>query len=70
MNKPPDRPDRFLIWPEVHALVRLSRSTVWRLEQAGKFPPRIRISPGRVAWRESEIRDYVAGRWQPTTDAA
>jgi prophage regulatory protein len=63
-------PDRFLTWPEVHALIRLSRSTVWRLEKAGKFPPRVRISPGRVGWRASEIHDYIAGRWRPTTDAA
>jgi predicted DNA-binding transcriptional regulator AlpA len=53
----------------VHARVRLSRSTGRRLEQAGKFPPHIQISPGRVAWRETEIDDFVAGRWQPKTDA-
>lgn len=63
-------PDRFLNWAEVQALVRMSRSTVWRLERAGKFPPRVRISAGRVAWRESEIRDFVAGRWKPKDDAA
>jgi prophage regulatory protein len=60
--------DRLLTWPEVQARVGLSRSTVWRLESVGKFPPRLRISPGRVAWRENEIDDFVAGRWKPKTD--
>jgi prophage regulatory protein len=59
--------DRLLNWFEVNARVRLGRSTVWRLERAGKFPLRIHISPGRVAWRESEIDDFVAGRWKPKT---
>ena len=63
-------PDRFLNWAEVQALVRMSRSTVWRLERVSKFPPRVRISAGRVAWRESEIRDFVAGRWKPKDAAA
>ncbi len=69
MNKPPSRPDHLLYWPQVFDLIGLSRSTVRRLERAGKFPPHIRVSPGRVAWRASEIHDFVAGRWQPTTDA-
>ena len=62
--------DRLLNWAEVQARVRLSRTTVWRLERAGKFPRRIHVSPGRVAWRESEIDDFVAGSWKPDTDAA
>jgi predicted DNA-binding transcriptional regulator AlpA len=65
----PDRPMRLICWHEVRRRVSLSRATVWRLERAGKFPPRVRISAGRVAWRESEIIDFVAGRWRPKPPA-
>lgn len=64
-----EHPDRLLTWKEVHARVRLSRPTVWRLERAGMFPARARIN-GSVRWRESDIRDFVAGRWKPKSDAA
>jgi len=65
-----DTTDRFLTWPEVHARVRVSRTTVWRMERAGKFPPRVHSSDGRIAWRESEIDDFIAGRWKPKNNAA
>lgn len=63
------RPRRFLTWDEVRGRVRLSRSTVWRLERAGQFPPRIRISPGRVGWLENDIDDFILGHWKPRTPA-
>jgi prophage regulatory protein len=31
-----------------------------RLEEDGKFPKRLYLSPARVAWLESEIDDYIA----------
>lgn len=65
MTNPPDRPDRILSASEVRDRVNLSRQTVWRLERAGRFPPRIHLSPGRVGWRESEIDAFVAGSWRP-----
>jgi predicted DNA-binding transcriptional regulator AlpA len=46
---------------EVVAFVRLSRATVRRLEAAGKFPSRRRLSPGRVAWVADEVEAWVAG---------
>jgi prophage regulatory protein len=30
-----------------------------RLEEEGKFPKRVYLSPGRVAWIESEVSDYI-----------
>jgi predicted DNA-binding transcriptional regulator AlpA len=62
---PSSRPDRLMLWAEVRPRVGVSSSTARRLERAGRFPPRIRISPGRVAWRESEIDALVAGSWTP-----
>jgi predicted DNA-binding transcriptional regulator AlpA len=35
------------------------------MEANGHFPKRVQISPGRVAWRESEIDAFVASRWYP-----
>lgn len=46
-------------WPKVHALTGLSRSTVDRLEKAGKFPKRVRTSPNTVAWRGNELQVWV-----------
>lgn len=69
MTNPPDRPTRFLTWPEVCARVRLSRQTVWRMEAKGRFPKRVQISPGRVGWRENEIDGWIAGTWTPREGA-
>jgi prophage regulatory protein len=33
-----------------------------RLEAAGKFPRRIRISPRAAGWLESEINEYIRDR--------
>jgi len=65
MTNAPHHLDRFLTWPEVHALVRLSRTTVWRIERLGEFPKRRRISRGRVAWREAEILAWIRGTCTP-----
>jgi predicted DNA-binding transcriptional regulator AlpA len=40
----------------------MGRATAWRLERAGDFPPPVKISPGRVAWRESDILAWQASR--------
>ncbi len=39
--------------------VPLSRSQIWRLEQAGKFPKRVHLSERRTAWVEKEVDDWV-----------
>lgn len=54
--------DRLLPWPKVKAITGLSRTTAWRLQKAGDFPPPVVISPGRVGWRESELQAWKASR--------
>lgn len=54
--------DRFLGWSRVRDLTGLSRTTAWRLQKAGQFPVPIRISPSRVAWRESELLAWKVAR--------
>jgi len=64
--KPPETAN-----PEVHAVVlyadlvekfgiNLSKTHLARLEAAGKFPRRFHPTPGRTAWLQSEIREWLA----------
>jgi predicted DNA-binding transcriptional regulator AlpA len=60
-----DDGDRLITAEERRALIPLSDSQVWRQEQAGKFPRRIKLSSGqggRVAWSFREIKTYIAAR--------
>lgn len=40
--------------------IKISDSTIARLEAAGKFPKRVRLSTNSVAWIASEIEDHIA----------
>ncbi len=53
---------RFLRFPELRALkgIPYSRMHVDRLEKAGQFPKRVRLSSMTVAWIEEEIDDHIA----------
>lgn len=48
--------------PETSWWTGLSRSTIYRLEKLGKFPPRIKIGPRAVGWSRESIRDWLATR--------
>jgi len=52
--------DRFLREPEVLKLVGVSRMTLRRWEEAGLFPKRYKIGPNTVAWKESEVLQWIA----------
>lgn len=47
---------------ELQGLVPLSRSQIWRLEKAGRFPRRMLIGQRRVAWRFSDIVAWLNAR--------
>jgi prophage regulatory protein len=53
---------RLLPFREVAQRVALSRSTIWRLERAGQFPKRRRLSVNKVAWWEPEIEEWLESR--------
>jgi predicted DNA-binding transcriptional regulator AlpA len=38
----------------------ISLTTLWRLEKAGKLPPKIRIGSRSVGWRSDQIQDMLA----------
>lgn len=52
--------DRFIRLPEVLDRTGLSSVTIWRKERAGVFPARVRLGPNAVAWRESEVNEWMA----------
>ena len=43
-------------------LLEVSETFLWREEKAGRFPARVRLGAGAVAWFEDEIAEWVAGR--------
>jgi prophage regulatory protein len=55
-------PERLLTIAQVCDRVSFSRMSVYRLMRRGQFPSCIRISPHRVAWRETEISAWIADR--------
>ena len=60
-------PSRILLdADEVCDQTRLSRATIWRLEQGGEFPKRRQITSQRVAWLTEEILEWARSR--PTAE--
>ena len=53
---------RLMRLPEVLKLTGLSRSTLYRKIKAGQFPAPVSLGPRSVAWRESEVLDWIANR--------
>ena len=60
--------ERLLPPAVVMARTSLSRPTLWRMVRRGDFPPSVSISPGRVAWPESAINDWIASRLSKRED--
>jgi prophage regulatory protein len=61
-----EQPLRLIRDPEVRRRTALSRSTIWRLEQAGNFPPRRKISARAIAWVESEVEQWIRSKGAPS----
>jgi prophage regulatory protein len=47
---------------DVLRITGLSRSTVDRLERAGRFPRRVQLSPRRVAWPAESVAAWASSR--------
>lgn len=52
--------DRFLRLEEVLHLTGLGRNTVYRRIREGTFPRQIKIGSNSVAWRQSEISQWMS----------
>jgi prophage regulatory protein len=53
---------KFLRIRQVMQLTELSRMTIYRLELAGEFPKRRRLSKNSVAWLDSDIVQWMESR--------
>lgn len=54
--------ERFLRIPEVVAMIGMGRSTVYDMLAAGTFPAPVKLAVRVVAWRESEVRAWMAAQ--------
>lgn len=54
--------DQIIRIDEVVKLTSLSRSSIWRLEQKGEFPARVKLSSSRVGWIRSTVTDWLNSR--------
>lgn len=57
-----DAVSRLLRLPQVMNLTGLSKSTIHREMNAGKFPRRVRLTSRSIAWRESEVIEWIKAR--------
>ena len=53
---------RLLRLPEVIQKTGLSRSAVYRQEEAGTFPRRVSIGDNSRAWLEAEVDEWIIDR--------
>jgi prophage regulatory protein len=52
----------FLSRSQTREVTSLSGSQIDRLEKAGKFPARIKLSERRVAWCLTDVQAWMEGR--------
>jgi prophage regulatory protein len=46
----------------VEQVAGISRSLIYQLVKAGKFPRPVRLTPNRVGWLEHEVQEWVNAR--------
>ena len=52
----------YLRMQEITGRLGLARSTVYKLIQAGEFPPPIKLTRRTSAWREADIEAFLSAR--------
>ena len=53
--------DRLLKRREVEAITGLSRAAIYARMKVFTFPLPVRLGPNPVAWRESEVQEWIGG---------
>ena len=53
---------RILRIPEVSRATGLSRSTIFRLVQAGSFPPSVKLTARTIGWYSTDIETWIAAQ--------
>ena len=61
---------RILRLPEVSQVTGLSRSTIFRLVQAGSFPPSVKLTARTIGWHSTDIETWIAARAATSKDQA
>ena len=54
--------DRVIDAKELVRIVPVSIMHIWRMEQAGKFPARIRLGSKKVGWILSEVMAWIEAK--------
>lgn len=54
--------DRLIRRPEVTHRTGYSKASIYRLMLTSQFPQAVKLGQRAVAWRESEIDDWIASR--------
>lgn len=54
------RQEKFIRFGSLAEIVGLSRTTIYRLEQQGQFPKRVKLGSNSVAWRMSEVLAWMS----------
>jgi prophage regulatory protein len=57
--------ERFLSYKEVEEITGRSRQSIWRAIKAGDFPAPVVVGKRAVAFRESDILEWMASRPRP-----
>lgn len=52
--------EKFIRFGSLAEMVGLSRTTIYRLEQQGQFPKRVKLGSNSVAWRMSEVLNWMS----------
>ena len=62
--EPPSKPFDDELWSvrTITAKTGLARSAIYAYVKQGFFPRQSRLGPGRVGWRASEVRSWIASR--------
>lgn len=61
-------PEHYMPLAEVIERIGLSRSSIYRMMEAGTFPRPLRFGPAAVRWRESDVARWLAAA-EPTLPA-
>lgn len=50
---------RLIRWSELSRITGLGRTTIWRREKQGRFPKKVDLGGGLVAWREDQVQEWL-----------
>jgi prophage regulatory protein len=51
--------EQMLTDKEVAGVLKLSRSSVWRLARAGKLPKPVKVGLNAARWKKSELKAFM-----------